>query len=195
METPAAEVFPWTWNGLPPAPTQSPYGECARAAALTAVAGAMKALLRAGNTVHATPEEHARLVETVTARAPGAGLLTVSNHVRSRVAAALHIRPSRPMRARPARAPPQRSTLDDPGLWSALLPLRFFASEGAHGQVRWVLCANDVCHKSRLLRDFFLLGKTLPVVRGGGTQQPVLGLLARRHTHTRRHAPTSRAAG
>jgi monolysocardiolipin acyltransferase len=84
------------------------------------------------------------------AREPGRPLITVSNHA---------------------------STMDDPCLLSAMLPWRFFATEATHGGVRWTLCANDICHQSRLMSDFFLAGKTLPIVRGGGPTQPILSLM------------------
>ena len=91
------------------------------------------------------------------AREPGRPLITVSNHA---------------------------STLDDPCLLSAMLPWRFFASEPSHGGVRWTLCANDICHQSRLMSDFFRAGKTLPIVRGGGPEQPILQLMVERlRTH------------
>lgn len=86
-------------------------------------------------------------------RPAGQPLLTVSNHA---------------------------STLDDPTLFCALLPLRFFATEPAHGRVRWTLCANEICHPNKLLSDFFLAGKTLPIIRGGGLDQPVLRLMEER---------------
>jgi monolysocardiolipin acyltransferase len=76
------------------------------------------------------------------------------------------------------------STLDDPTLFCAMLPLRLFATESSHGRVRWTLCAHDICHSNRLLSQFFLAGKTLPIVRGGGQTQPILSLVAERlRTH------------
>ena len=71
------------------------------------------------------------------------------------------------------------STLDDPTLLTAMSPLGFFFTESRHGRVRWTMCANDMCHKNKLLSDFFLSGKTLPIVRGAGQQQPVLTLVAK----------------
>lgn len=86
-------------------------------------------------------------------RAAGRPLVTVSNHA---------------------------STLDDPCLFSAIMPWRFFFTESSHQRVRWTLCANDICHQNKLLSDFFLAGKTLPIVRGGGTDQPILRLMQER---------------
>ncbi len=85
-------------------------------------------------------------------REPGRPLITVSNHA---------------------------STLDDPTLFCAMLPLSLFATESQHGKVRWTLCANEMCHQNKLLSEFFLSGKTLPIVRGAGQEQPVLALVAR----------------
>ena len=71
------------------------------------------------------------------------------------------------------------STLDDPTVLSAIMPLSLFFTESRHGLIRWTLCANDMCHLNKLLCNFFLSGKTLPIVRGAGTHQPVLDLVAR----------------
>jgi hypothetical protein len=69
-------------------------------------------------------------------------------------------------------------------LLSAMLPWKFFATEASHGHVRWTLCANDICHQNRLLSDFFLAGKTLPIVRGGGQDQAIMQLMRERlRTH------------
>lgn len=65
-----------------------------------------------------------------------------------------------------------------------MLPLRLFATESQHGRVRWTLCANDLCHQNRLLAQFFLSGKTLPIVRGAGREQPILALMSQQlRTH------------
>lgn len=84
--------------------------------------------------------------------ASSGGLITVSNHA---------------------------SPLDDPFLFCAMLPLSFFFTEHVHERVRWSICAREMCYKSRLLGDFFKSGKTLPVERGKGLNQPVMGVVAR----------------
>ena len=120
-----------------------------------------------------------RFVSLAAARPPGRGLLSVSNHT---------------------------STLDDPGLFAAMLPLSLFATDhlggveeeeekktggteesgkekgenqgnlvGGGRAVRWSLCASDICfNKGKIISDFFLAGKTLPVERFGskGVAQP-----------------------
>lgn len=63
------------------------------------------------------------------------------------------------------------STLDDPGLLSALTPLSFFFTEHRHHGVRWSLCAKEMCYRNSLLAAFFQTGKTLPVARGQGLDQ------------------------
>ncbi len=84
--------------------------------------------------------------------ASSGGLITVSNHA---------------------------STLDDPFLFCAMLPLSFFFTEHVHERVRWSICAREMCYKSKLLGQFFKSGKTLPVERGKGLYQPVMGVVAR----------------
>ena len=88
----------------------------------------------------------ARLAAAVAGRPPGQGLLTVANHT---------------------------STLDDPGVLSAALPLSLFATDHLSGRaVRWSLCAREVCHSNPALSAFFRSGKTLAIERGGGVDQP-----------------------
>ena len=88
----------------------------------------------------------ARLASAVAGRPPGLGLLTVANHT---------------------------STLDDPGVLSAALPLSLFATDHLSGRaVRWSLCAREVCHSNPALSAFFRSGKTLAIERGGGVDQP-----------------------
>ena len=80
------------------------------------------------------------------------GLITVSNHA---------------------------STIDDPFLFCAMLPLSFFFTDHVHNRVRWSICAREMCYKHRLLGEFFRSGKTLPIERGKGPHQPVMGVVAR----------------
>lgn len=87
------------------------------------------------------------------------------------------------------------STIDDPTLHCALLPASFFFTEHRHRKNRWVTCAEEMCFRNEFLRSvqiplrglkvhpsflrqFFMTGKTLPVKRGGGVNQPVMIKLA-----------------
>jgi len=109
-----------------------------------------KAVLQGANRVQVHGREH--WLAAVLDRAPGRGLMTVSNHV---------------------------STLDDPFLVSAMLPWAFFLTEPQHKLTRWAMCAEDVCFRNKFFNAWCLNGKVLPVVRGGGLEQPVLDVAAR----------------
>lgn len=81
-----------------------------------------------------------------------------------------------------------RSLLDDPLVLSALLP---FWMNCQPRYLRWGACAQEICFKEEhLLATFFGVGKSLPMWRGGGIDQPLLLQLARKavgcpETHTR----------
>lgn len=70
------------------------------------------------------------------------------------------------------------STVDDPALFSAMLPWSFYLLEHRHGRVRWSLCARELCYRNPLLAAFFASGKTLPIERGAGPAQPVMRVAA-----------------
>jgi monolysocardiolipin acyltransferase len=173
-----ARAWPLVYTGEGEPPTVSPWGGCGRAATLVAVTGFGKLVLNVLNTTTCVVRHRAcgaagrrprargcprlsapprqgceRFQSTVMERPAGRPLITVSNHA---------------------------STMDDPCLFNAMLPARFFATEPEHERVRWTLCANDICHQSKLMSDFFRAGKTLPVVRGGGHEQPILALMVQR---------------
>lgn len=63
-------------------------------------------------------------------------------------------------------------------LLSAMLPWTFFLTEHVHGRVRWSLCARELCYSNHLFAQFFKSGKTLPIERGAGPNQPVMGVIA-----------------
>lgn len=90
-------------------------------------------------------DNYCHFVDTIESRPRGAPLLTVSNH---------------------------RSVFDDPGILSCVLPLRLALITR---NIRFSVCAEEVCfQRHALLESFFSAGKTLPVFRGGGVNQPHL---------------------
>lgn len=92
---------------------------------------------------------YGHLVEWVRCREAGRGLLTVSNHC---------------------------SVLDDPFLLGALVPMPLALDAR---RARWSVCSQEVCFsRGAMLSAFFGAGKTLPIKRGGGIDQPALGALA-----------------
>lgn len=58
------------------------------------------------------------------------------------------------------------STLDDPVMWG----FKGFPTMDAN-LARWVLAAEDICFKNRVLSYCFRLGKCIPITRGGGIYQ------------------------
>ncbi|KAF6003835.1 hypothetical protein F1559_002297 [Cyanidiococcus yangmingshanensis] len=85
-----------------------------------------------------------RLHEAVTARPANTPLLTISNH---------------------------KSVMDDPFLLAWLLPMRTLLHPS---EMRYGLCAVDICFRSKWLNHFFTAGKVLPIRRGAGLNQPEL---------------------
>ncbi|CAL5371464.1 unnamed protein product [Camellia sinensis] len=81
------------------------------------------------------------LIHLLRSRPPGVPLLTLSNHMST-------------------------STLDDPVMWG----FKGFPIMDAK-MARWVLAAEDICFKNRVLSYFFRLGKCIPITRGGGIYQ------------------------
>lgn len=76
---------------------------------------------------------------------PACPLLTLSNHI---------------------------SCIDDPILWGSLLPLTYYATNTT--TVRWSMAAIEVCFSKPWHSTVFALGKTFPVLRGAGLDQPAM---------------------
>ncbi|CAN0465796.1 unnamed protein product, partial [Ectocarpus sp. 12 AP-2014] len=58
---------------------------------------------------------------------------------------------------------------DDPGLWSALVP---FWRTGRR-KMRWALCTDDIYYAHPVLKNIFDAGRTLPIKRTRGMEQPL----------------------
>lgn len=105
--------------------------------------------LRVHNELAVDDDGYEAFEKAVRSRDPNAGLLTVSNH---------------------------SSVLDDPFLLAALVPLPLAADPR---RARWATCSQEVCFsRGPLVSAFFGAGKTLPIKRGGGIDQPALKALA-----------------
>ena len=130
---------------IDPSITSPPWGELGRSATLGLVSGLGKLLLNVMNsTTVINPEAWS---QNVMHRAKGTGLITIANHT---------------------------SLFDDPGIFSAITPWSYFWSEPSHHGMRWSMCAKEVCFKTDFLRQFFQSGKVMPIIRGGGIDQPVM---------------------
>lgn len=127
----------------------APWGAWGRTATLSLVSLVSKFIINVMNTSHFNNTEV--LMEAIEQRPKEVGLITVSNHT---------------------------STLDDPMLFSAMLPWSFFLTEHHHKGNRWTLCAREMCYRNAFLSQFFKSGKTLPVERGAGLDQPVMQVVA-----------------
>ncbi|KAL7555102.1 hypothetical protein ACHAWF_018728 [Thalassiosira exigua] len=80
-------------------------------------------------------------------RAPGQGMITVSNH---------------------------RSLFDDPGVVSCLLPLPVAIQPKYN---RWAICSQEYCYNDALpglVKGYIGAGQVLPICRGGGIDQKLL---------------------
>lgn len=62
------------------------------------------------------------------------------------------------------------SCLDDPMLWACLLPWHHYTTQTE--SIRWSAAATDICFTNAFHSAFFSLGKTFPVLRGVGLNQP-----------------------
>ncbi|XP_076376613.1 tafazzin, phospholipid-lysophospholipid transacylase isoform X3 [Megalopta genalis] len=62
------------------------------------------------------------------------------------------------------------SCFDDPGIW-ATLDLRHLLSRR---KMRWSLAAHDICFTNTWHSYFFMLGRCIPVIRGGGIYQEAM---------------------
>ncbi len=72
------------------------------------------------------------------------------------------------------------SCMDEPLLWPAILGVRDVWN---HRLMRWALAAHDICFSNRIHAAFFAYGKSIPVVRGAGLQQPGVAFCAERLAH------------
>lgn len=64
------------------------------------------------------------------------------------------------------------SCIDDPVLWGTLLPFSYYSTRS--DSVRWSAAAIDICFSRPWHSTFFSLGKTFPIIRGIGLEQPAM---------------------
>ncbi|KAL7046984.1 hypothetical protein ACKWTF_002760 [Chironomus riparius] len=64
------------------------------------------------------------------------------------------------------------SCFDDPGIFGCL-KLR---NVGSSKRIRWSMAAHDICFTNVWHSSFFMFGKCIPVIRGGGVYQPAVDL-------------------
>lgn len=64
------------------------------------------------------------------------------------------------------------SCIDDPVLWAVLLPFNYYFTKT--DTVRWSAAAVDICFTKPWHSAFFSLGKTFPIIRGIGLEQPAM---------------------
>eukprot|EP01061_Rhynchopus_euleeides_P002226 TRINITY_DN11708_c0_g1_i1.p1 TRINITY_DN11708_c0_g1~~TRINITY_DN11708_c0_g1_i1.p1 ORF type:complete len:325 (+),score=112.85 TRINITY_DN11708_c0_g1_i1:60-977(+) len=69
------------------------------------------------------------------------------------------------------------ATIDDPVLWGAL-PWSWVVLNDANR--RWLWAAQEICHANRLVALGFGLGHCVPIIRGGGLEQPTVPELQER---------------
>lgn len=73
------------------------------------------------------------------------------------------------------------SCIDDPVMWAILLPFNYYFTQTEN--VRWAGAAVDICFMKPWHSAFFSLGKTFPLIRGAGLEQPAMefGLALLKH--------------
>jgi monolysocardiolipin acyltransferase len=64
------------------------------------------------------------------------------------------------------------SCIDDPVLWAILLPFNYYFTKT--DSVRWSAAAVDICFSKPWHSAFFSLGRTFPIMRGVGLNQPAM---------------------
>lgn len=64
------------------------------------------------------------------------------------------------------------SCIDDPILWASLLPLTYYSTNT--NSVRWTAAAVEICFSKPWHSALFSLGKTFPIIRGAGLNQPAM---------------------
>lgn len=128
-----------------------PWGEFGRVITLAAVSLTGKFVLNWWNTTEINNQSY--FLQHLQHRDAGRGLITVSNHT---------------------------STIDDPFVFSAMVPWSYFCTEHRHHGIRWALCAKEICYINHFLGQFFQSGKTLAIERGKGLNQPVMRIAAQR---------------
>lgn len=62
------------------------------------------------------------------------------------------------------------SCIDDPILWGSLLPFSYYTTNTK--SIRWSAAAVEICFSKPWHSTFFSLGKTFPIIRGIGVNQP-----------------------
>ncbi|CAM9446285.1 unnamed protein product [Chrysoparadoxa australica] len=124
---------------------EAPLLSVARCFIFGTIATMSKVLLEYLNETSVHDDQHHKyLVSRVLYRHRGQPLLTVSNHA---------------------------STLDDPTLFSALMPLKYAIRPKF---MRWTVCSEEICFENAAVSSFFGAGKVLPIARGAGIQQLLL---------------------
>lgn len=64
------------------------------------------------------------------------------------------------------------SCIDDPVLWASVFPLSYYTTRT--DAIRWSAAAVEICFSKPWHSTFFSLGKTFPIVRGIGLDQPAM---------------------
>lgn len=90
---------------------------------------------------------HQALLKAIFNRPLGVPLLTISNHT---------------------------SAVDDPLLWSALLPSSSVFFDNRSSTRRWVLGAEELCYTNWAMSAMMRAGRVIPVRRGQGIYQPAM---------------------
>ncbi|KOC63176.1 Tafazzin like protein [Habropoda laboriosa] len=137
------------------------------ASSITCVAVGIVSKIIIGRVVYALPPIEGHRKSVIGPRWPFKWLNRTTVYNKRIIERALHRRPKNvPL----ITVSNHHSCFDDPGIWASLSMKNLLNPR----KVRWSLAAHDICFTKSWHSYFFMLGKCIPVIRGGGVHQEAM---------------------